>query len=153
MRGYYASSRGEIFGPFRGLNLPLKPTRGAGGYFRVTVCLAPYPKRMYTVHVLILLAFAGKRPDGLESRHLDGDQLNNSIENLAYGTKKENAADSIRHRTRPIGEGHYLAKLNDTAVREIRKSDDSQKMLARRYGVSQTTVWHVRHRLVWVHVA
>jgi hypothetical protein len=51
------------------------------------------------VHSLVALAFLGRRPEGLHIRHLDGDQLNNAVWNLAYGTAAENAQDRIRHGT------------------------------------------------------
>jgi hypothetical protein len=53
---------------------------------------------------LVLRAFVGPRPDGLVTRHLDGDKLNNALANLAYGTYSENMHDRVRH-----GE-HYFAE-------------------------------------------
>lgn len=51
------------------------------------------------VHRLVLEAFAGPMPDGLEVRHLDGNPANNARTNLAYGTGAENWADRRRHGT------------------------------------------------------
>lgn len=39
----------------------------------------------HLVHRLVLAAFVGPCPDGMEVRHLDGDPANNSLGNLAYG--------------------------------------------------------------------
>jgi hypothetical protein len=50
-----------------------------------------------TVHKLVALVFLGPRPDGLETRHLDGNPLNSSVTNLVYGTRSENMLDKIRH--------------------------------------------------------
>lgn len=47
--------------------------------------------------MLVGEAFLGPRPDGLETRHLDGNPANNSARNLRYGTKSENAQDRVRH--------------------------------------------------------
>ena len=49
------------------------------------------------VHRLVLQAFVGHCPKGMECRHLDGDQINNRLENLQWGTRTENMADMIRH--------------------------------------------------------
>src|SRR4051812_40020523 len=49
------------------------------------------------VHRLVMLAFVGPRPAGMDIRHLDGDVQNNSIGNLAYGTRSENLLDAVRH--------------------------------------------------------
>ena len=57
------------------------------------------------VHQLVMLAFVGPRPDGLETRHLDGNRLNNALTNLAYGTSSENGFDTVRHGTFNNGKG------------------------------------------------
>lgn len=49
------------------------------------------------VHHLVLAAFVGPRPDGAVTRHLDGDELNNALANLVYGTPGENMHDVVRH--------------------------------------------------------
>jgi len=43
-------------------------------------------------------AFIGPYPPGQETRHLDGDPLNNSVGNLCYGTRAENMQDRVRHK-------------------------------------------------------
>ena len=53
------------------------------------------------VHSIVMLAFVGPRPDDLHVRHLDGNPVNNRLENLAYGTPRENALDTIRHGRNP----------------------------------------------------
>lgn len=54
--------------------------------------------RIYSVHRLVLAAFRGECPEGMESLHGDGNRQNNRIENLRWGTHAENTADQIRHR-------------------------------------------------------
>ncbi len=51
------------------------------------------------VHRLILLAFVGECPDGLQACHYDGDKSNCRLSNLRYDTPKGNAADKVRHGT------------------------------------------------------
>lgn len=56
--------------------------------------------RSMRLHVLVLLAFVGPRPEwAVEIRHLDGDPRNNHLENLKYGTQSENALDRVLHGT------------------------------------------------------
>lgn len=45
------------------------------------------------VHNLVLEAFVGPRPPGMECRHLDSNKLNNRLYNICWGTKSQNALD------------------------------------------------------------
>lgn len=51
------------------------------------------------VHRLVMMAFIGPCPDGMEVRHLDGDPTNNNLDNLRYGTRPQNQEDAVRHGT------------------------------------------------------
>ena len=94
---YWVSDTGIVFGT-RGL--PLKPwlnrppsvTTGKPSYLRLTIG----GKRRY-VHDLVLETFKGGRPDGACARHLNGNALDNRIENLMYGTYSENNYDRVAH--------------------------------------------------------
>jgi hypothetical protein len=55
-------------------------------------------KRRLQVHCLVLEAFVGPRPDGLECCHNDGDAFNNHLDNLRWDTRSANTHDSWRHR-------------------------------------------------------
>ncbi len=54
----------------------------------------------FGIHRLVLLAFVGPCPDSMECRHFpDRDRSNNKLENLQWGTPKENQHDRIEHGT------------------------------------------------------
>ena len=77
----------------------LKQTKIKKGYLTVKLAYKGETKTEY-VHVLMLLAFIGPRPITKargEIRHLDGDKTNNRLDNLVYGTVRENAEDRVRH--------------------------------------------------------
>lgn len=67
--------------------------------------------RTHKVHVLVAAAFLGSRPEGAEVRHLDGDNQNNRLGNLMYGTPAENMADRVRHKTH-CKQGHPFDAAN-----------------------------------------
>lgn len=75
------------------------------GYFYVTLFMNNQASHLY-VHRLVLLAFVGPCPDGMEARHLNGVRSDNRLANLAWGSKLENAADMQAHGTQPRGDRH-----------------------------------------------
>ena len=101
--GFWATDDGRIIGrrgDFRTLQI------NRGGYQNISV----YINGKYTrpsVHKLVMLAFEGPRPEGMEVRHLDGNKLNNAYSNLKYGTKSENQFDSITHGTNHWANGDH----------------------------------------------
>ncbi|QZE10566.1 hypothetical protein SEA_SCOOBYDOOBYDOO_251 [Mycobacterium phage ScoobyDoobyDoo] len=49
------------------------------------------------VHRLVLEAFVGPCPPGMETRHLDDDPSNNRLSNLCWGTRLENTMDRVQN--------------------------------------------------------
>lgn len=49
------------------------------------------------IHRLVLEAFVGPRPEGMECCHWDDDKTNNHLSNLRWDTKKANARDALRN--------------------------------------------------------
>jgi hypothetical protein len=76
----------------------LKPFM-SGKYLAVKLSVEGVRKTKY-IHELALLGFEGVKPkvEGrCEIRHLDGNKFNNTLNNLKYGTTRENAADRKLH--------------------------------------------------------
>lgn len=67
------------------------------GYPTVQIMQPGVGVRHFYRHTLVAEAFLGPRPEGLEVRHLDGNALNCSVSNLAYGTRSDNMLDMVRH--------------------------------------------------------
>ncbi|MBN7395680.1 HNH endonuclease [Mycobacteroides abscessus subsp. abscessus] len=82
------------------------------------------------VHRLVLEAFVGPCPDGMEACHFDGDKTNNRLPNLRWDTRRANQDDAIRigKRLDPnrshCAKGHPLTSettyVNPRGVRECR---------------------------------
>jgi hypothetical protein len=93
----------------------LKNVRDSRGYS--VVDLGSGPRCQHNVHHLVLKAFVGPCPPGMECRHFpDRDQANERVENLRWGTPRENVADAMLHGTRLIGERVPNAKLTEDDV-------------------------------------
>jgi hypothetical protein len=92
---YEVSDMGRVRSSRRGGLRILRPGLSTGGH--LSVALGRGNTRM--VHALVLAAFVGPRPPGADSRHLDGNYINNRLDNLSWGTRSENIRDAIRHGT------------------------------------------------------
>lgn len=96
VEGYQVSTAGRI------RSLPGNRRRGRvlrgkankGGYLTVVI----EGRTMY-VHHLVAEAFFGTRPEGMETRHLNGDKSDNRVANLRFGSKSENMLDAVAHGT------------------------------------------------------
>lgn len=91
-----------------------------------------------TAHRLVLEAFVGPRPKGMECRHLDGDPANNRLGNLVWGTKIENETDKVRH-----GTARHIP-LTDDEINVIRLSPRKQQELADQYAVTQSLISRIK---------
>ncbi len=94
-------------------------------------------------HQLVLLAFVGPRPRGLQGRHWDGKPGHNWLSNLLYGTGKQNSDDARRHGTLYSGERHSWTKLSNRQVDEVLRrvaTGEKQTDVARSLGVTQPCI-------------
>lgn len=138
---------GRCVGPRRGIGevwRPLKVRLNRTGYHRA-VLYAGLIRREEFVHLLVLEAFVGPRPEGLFGLHKDDDRSNNSLSNLYYGTSQQNWADRKRNgRYRPVyGDGAPRTKVSDAQVAEmraLRKDGWTLKQLAAKYEVTISNV-------------
>lgn len=70
------------------------------------------------IHRLVLEAFVGPCPDGMEALHSDGNKTNNNVDNLRWGTPSENNRDIVKHgrhrnaRKTHCPSGHALSPKN-----------------------------------------
>lgn len=146
--GYFATKDGGIWSNKRGkLKRRSIKSRDKKGYLHLQLRKnsKSYTKKL---HTLILTAFLGPRPKGMQCRHLDGNKENNKLINLCWGTQSENQQDAVKHGTHKSlfvpGEKHKNAKLNWFLVRTIRDLYKTkmitQKELAEIFDVSRSTI-------------
>lgn len=113
----------------------------------------PPGKRSTMVHLAVLTAFVGPRPAGKQCAHLDGNQRNNRVENLAWVTPSENNLHKRSHGTMYCGERHCRSKLTAVKVVEIRaRRNESSSVLAREFGVSPQLILRIWNREYWRHI-
>jgi HNH endonuclease/NUMOD4 motif len=105
--GVQRFSKGVVLNPWK-----------ESGYFRVDLS-NDNEKQPFFVHTLVCTVFHGPCPEGLECRHLDGNEWNNLPDNLMWGTRKQNAEDAVRHRiSNPIKRANFQNGNHAKANRE-----------------------------------
>jgi hypothetical protein len=109
-----------------------------------------------TIHALVMRAFVGPMPEGMQVAHNNGDRNDNRLCNLRYATAIENNLDKFAHGTVLRGEQIANAAIDDEKVRAIRKiyaeGQYSQQWIAAQFGITQSTVSAVVLRKTWAHV-
>lgn len=111
------------------------------GYPRVTM----KGKTYIHVHRLVLLAFVGPCPPGMECCHADGDRTNNVLGNLRWDTSFNNHVDRKHH-------GNAAKVLSPKQVIEIAESlkkGKSARRLAEQYDVGYEVVGNIRTGHTW----
>lgn len=131
--------------------LSIQPTK----YPSVVLCRNGIHKTR-TVHTLVLEAFIGPKPKGMEACHCNGNRADNRLSNLRWDTPAANNQDKIAHGTVGIGERNTMSKLTEEKVKHIHyllaSGDISQAEIARRMGVTPMTISRIKHGETWSHV-
>lgn len=156
--GYEVSNLGNVRSNKRGKPRTLKPGKsGTNGEYR-SVYLSRdnkvYPR---LIHRLVLEVFVSPCPDGMESRHFNGNASDNRLENLEWATHMDNMQDKVAHGTlnqnRASGNSHASARLNAGQVALIRleyaTGTVTQQQLADAYGTSRANIGLIVNRKNW----
>ena len=117
----------------------LKPALDTGGYPYVNLYRMNRGGSKYgeiaQIQRLVLEAFVGPRPDGMQACHNNGEQLDATLSNLRWDTREANMVDQVRHRrgvgraARPI----YVHGLS-SAVIEALEAHAQKTLRGRRKG-------------------
>jgi hypothetical protein len=159
--GYEVSDRGRVRsnrgrdGEWR----VLKDGEHSKGYRTVVLSYAydGVQKRQTSrlVHRLVLEAFVGLRPPGMQARHLDGDRANNKLSNLCWGTQEEAEQDKVRNDTVLLGEKNHKTKLTEKEVKAIKRKmahGATTSQISEEYGIATPSVSDIRYGVSWGHV-
>jgi hypothetical protein len=122
------------------------------GRFHVNLKDGKGGSKHHHVHRLVLEAFVGPCPAGMECCHYDGNGYNNHIKNLRWDTRAENIADAVRHGTAALGDLHGNAKITSEIARWIKDQVYEgclQGDVAKLYGLHLSTVCDIIRGRNW----
>jgi hypothetical protein len=132
----------------------LSPGAGKSKYLSIRLTNGDIVSTVY-IHQIVLCAFVGPCPEGMQACHCDGDRQNNKASNLRWDTIKANHADKRMHGTSNCGDRHPFSKLNTDAVIALRKRRSegaSITTLANEFSVSRMTASRAASSKSWSHV-
>lgn len=148
----------------------LIPIKQPHGY--LTVTLGGISKRY--IHRLVLEAFIGKCPKGMQCCHNNGNKADNRLENLRWDTRSNNNKDKIKHgktkgmfvkgigytgkRIKRAGVNSPNAKLTEQDVLIIRNVYNkeingyrlwNQTQLAKKFNIHPSTISRILNNKSW----
>ena len=134
----------------------LKSSRSDYGRVSVNFRFPDGVRRRVVVHKIVLEAFVGPCPDGMEGCHWNDRSADNRLDNVRWGTRQSNVDDRGRNGRTAIGERNGSAKLNPAKVRDIRgrpRRGETHESIAFIHGVSSAMIGYIANGKYWAHVA
>lgn len=153
--GLYEVSNSGLVRNARTGNL-IKPFKTERGYLIVKLFRRDIGGKNFKVHRLVATAFLGLPVEGDQVNHLDFDKGNNHVSNLEWCTGEANWAHFCEFHeggcgTAPRGSDVGGSRLTEADVLDIitLRHAHSQRELARRFGVSRTTIQDIEAGRSW----
>lgn len=126
------------------------------GYIRFNLSVNKNMKKHHLAHRLVAIAFLDNKENKRCVNHIDGNKINNRVENLEWCTHLENNRHAMRTGLNIIaGESNGQAKLTEKIVLSIRKSRSEGKKyreISELYGVPENALGKILLRRTWRHI-
>lgn len=103
----------------------------------------------FRVHRLVLEAFVGPCPEGMECCHNDGNPANNHVSNLRWDTNQSNQIDKLKHGVSGVAK---LGPDDIPAIWSRLVAGESGAKIGRDYLVSTATISMIRSGVTWSHI-
>jgi DNA-binding CsgD family transcriptional regulator len=148
---YLITEEGNVWSPY--LNGFLKKQLDKDGYEYVKLSTLQ-GRKTFKIHRLTLTAFKPiPNCEYLQVNHLDFNRRNNSIENLAWVTGKENIEYNVENSRQARGSAIASSKLTETQVLEILDLLSTTKKtnleIAASYQISDVIISDIRNGKIW----
>lgn len=107
------------------------------------------------LHRIIANAFIPNPYNKSEVNHIDGNKLNNSIDNLEWVTRSENTIHAYRNNLIPSGENHPKSKLTNLQVIDIYKrikNGETCKKISKEFNLTEYTIRDIKFKRRWINI-
>lgn len=141
--GFFVDENGSLFSPFKNKVIPCCAPHG---YYRFAV----NKHERVLVHRLQAYQKYGDKifEPGIQVRHLNGNSLDNSVNNIDIGTASDNCQDKLPCVRRAAAKtaASTLKKLSDEDLASFRKDRESgytYRQLMKKYNLAKSTVSYI----------
>jgi hypothetical protein len=111
--------------------------------------------KLIRTHRLVALAFIPNPENKPEVNHIDGNKLNNNLENLEWVTRSENAIHAYSNGLIPKGENSHKTKITNEQALDIFKRahiGEKHRTIANDYNISKSVVTDIKRQKSWKHI-
>lgn len=122
--------------------------KSAAGYGQIR---ATRERKTLYAHVIAFKRWTGDVPEGMEVCHTCDVRHCVNPEHLFAGTRGDNLRDMAKKDRHSRGERNAKSKLTDRVVSQIRRSEETCRELAKRYGVAHQTISKAARAVTWKH--
>lgn len=139
----------------------LKQRTNPGGYCYIGL-RKNGTKATFALHQLVAQAFLDNPENKPIVNHINGIKTDNNVSNLEWATYSENLSHAYSSRLRTavslqtVGSKNYKRKLKSEQVIEIKRllaaGNLTHKEIAKKYGVSKSTVGNINSNRYWSHI-
>lgn len=152
---YYINLKGELFTDNG--NKKMKEAI-KNGYVKNRLCLKDGKGKQYFRHRLVMMCFNPvDNQDELQVNHIDGNKLNNSLNNLEWCTNQENRIHAVKIglTARMIGENNPYSKLLKEQVIDIIQdllNHVPYSVITKKYNISKSTISAIKNKRNWTYL-
>lgn len=152
---YYISDSGALF-----TDNGEKKMRDAvkNGYVKNCLMLKDGSSKSYFRHRLVMLCFSPREDAAqLQVNHLDGDKLNNALNNLEWCTNQENRIHAVKMglAARMAGEANPASKFTEEQVLDIivdLLNHVPYTNIMKKYGCSKSAISAIKNKRNWTYL-
>ena len=154
---YRIDENGTIWSPWRGWSV-MHQNKNRCGYMEIYLYTANKGRKCFKVHRLVMETFNPVgNSHGLQVNHIDGNKVNNNLENLEWCTRSENLKHAFKLGLESVdGEKNPSHKLTEKDVIEICERLNKKEMLssiAKDFNVSKGCTAHIRKKITWKNIS
>lgn len=152
---YYISDNGDLFtdGGTRQLRDGIK-----GGYIKNSLVLKDGSSKSFFRHRLVMMCFNPREDaDEYQVNHIDGNKLNNCVDNLEWSTNQENRIHAVKLglAARLTGEDNPFSKLKEVEVLDIVTdllNHIPYSQIMKKYNCSKSTISAIKNKRNWRYI-